>query len=251
MLIASWFLAAQMVVGLEPTQRPKLTAADVERGRTLFQAQCAFCHGAAGDGGRGANLARPTLRRAPTDEALFRIVNRGIPSTGMPGNAMSLRETWQVVGFVRSLGRLKREPLRGNAARGAQVYQAQGCAACHTVGGRGGPTGPDLTDVGARSSPAFLRQSLVDPQADVPSDFMQVRAVTREGRRLTGVRVNEDTFSIQFRDMSGALHSFFKDELVEFAKDAGKSPMPTYRERLEPAALDDLVAYLVSLEGAR
>jgi putative heme-binding domain-containing protein len=251
MLIASWFLAAQMVVGLEPTPRPKLTAADIERGRTLFQAQCAFCHGAGGDGGRGANLARPTLRRAPTDEALFRIVNRGIPSTGMPGNAMSLRETWQVVGFVRSLGRLKREPLPGDAARGAQVYQAQGCAACHTVGGRGGPTGPDLTDVGARSSPAFLRQSLVDPQADVPSDFMQVRAVTREGRRLTGVRVNEDTFSIQFRDMTGALHSFFKDELVEFAKDAGKTPMPSYRERLEPKALDDLVAYLVSLEGAR
>ena len=251
MLIASWFLAAQMVVGLEPTPRPKLTAADIERGRTLFQAQCAFCHGAGGDGGRGANLARPTLRRAPTDDALFRVVNRGIAGTGMPGNAMSLRETWQVVGFVRTLGRRKREPLKGDARRGAQVYQAQGCTACHTIGGRGGPTGPDLTDVGARSSPAFLRQSLIDPQADVPSDFMQVRAVTREGQRLIGVRVNEDTFSIQFRDTAGTLHSFFKDELVEFAKDAGKTPMPTYRERLEPKVLDDLVAYLVSLEGAR
>src|SRR3982074_3569524 len=84
MLIASWFLAAQMVVGLEPTPRPKLTATDIERGRTLFQGQGGFFRGGGGDGGRGANLARPTLRRAPTDEALFRVINRGVPSTGMP-----------------------------------------------------------------------------------------------------------------------------------------------------------------------
>jgi len=246
-----WFLAVQLVVGRQPTQSSDLTVNDIERGRTLFQAQCAFCHGADGDGGRGANLARPTLRHAPTDEALVRVINRGIPNSGMPGNSMSLRETLQVVGFVRSLGRLKREPLPGDAVRGAQIYQASGCAACHTIGGRGGPTGPDLTDVGGRSSPAFLRQSLVDPQADVPSGFMQVRVVTREGRNLTGVRVNEDTFSIQFRDTAGALYSFFKDELTEFARDTGKTSMPSYRERLAPNTLDDLVAYLVSLEGAR
>ena len=102
-----------MTVAVEPTARPPVTAQEVARGRTLFEAQCAYCHGADGDGGRGANLARAALRRAPTDEALFRVVNRGIPGTGMPGNAMSARETWQVVAFVRTLGRVKREPLRG------------------------------------------------------------------------------------------------------------------------------------------
>jgi mono/diheme cytochrome c family protein len=101
-----WLLALQMTVAVEPTARPKVTPQEVARGKTLFEAQCAYCHGADGDGGRGANLARATLRRAPTDEALFRVVNRGIPGTGMPGNAMSARETWQVVAFVRSLGRV-------------------------------------------------------------------------------------------------------------------------------------------------
>lgn len=248
---ASWLLALQMTVAVEPTARPKVTAQEVARGRTLFEAQCAYCHGADGDGGRGANLARATLRRAPTDEALFRVVNRGIPGTGMPGNAMSARETWQVVAFVRSLGRVKREPLPGDAARGAQMYEAVGCAACHTIRGRGGPIGPDLTDVGVRSSPAYIRRSIVDPQAEVPSGFKQVRVVTREGRRLVGVRVNEDTFSIQFRDAAGTLYSFFKEELTEFVTDDGRTAMPSYRERLEPTALDDLVAYLVLLEGTR
>jgi len=248
---ASWLLALQVTVSLEPTPRPSTTAQDVARGKTLFEAQCAYCHGADGDGGRGANLARAALRRAPTDEVLFRVVNRGIPGTGMPGNAMSARETWQVVAFVRSLGRVKREPLPGDRARGAKVYEAVGCAACHTIRGRGGPTGPDLTDVGARSSPAYLRRSIVDPQAETPSGFKQIRAVTREGRRLIGVRVNEDTFSIQFRDTGGAFYSFFKEELAELGTDDGRTMMPSFRTRLEPTALDDLVAYLVSLEGAR
>src|SRR5262245_65048751 len=251
MLTASWLLAAQMTVAIEPTARPTVTPQEVARGRALFEAQCAYCHGADGDGGRGANLARAVLRRAPTDEALFRVVNRGIPGTGMPGNAMSARETWQVVAFVRSLGRVKREPLPGDAARGTQVYESAGCAACHTIRGRGGATGPDLTDVGARSSPSYLRRSIVEPQADVPVSFRQVRVVTREGRRLVGVRVNEDTFSIQLRDAGGTLYSFFKDELTEFATDEGRTAMPSYRERLRPAALDDLVAYLVSLEDSR
>jgi cytochrome c oxidase cbb3-type subunit III len=250
MWTTSWLLALQMTVALEPTPRPQVTAAEIARGRALFAAQCAYCHGADGDGGRGADLARPTLRRAATDEALFRVVNRGIPGTGMPGNAMSARETWQVVAFVRTLGRVKREAPTGNAARGAEVYERSGCAACHTIGGRGGATAPDLTDVGARSSPAYLRKSIVDPQADVPSGFKQARAVTRDRRRLAGVVVNEDTFSIQFRDAGGTLHSYFKDELPELITDRGTT-MPSFRERLDPTALDDLVAYLVSLEGTR
>jgi hypothetical protein len=78
-----------------------------------------------------------------------------------------------------------------------------------------------------------------------------VHVTTRDGRRLTGGRVNEDTFSIQFRDAGGTLYSFFKDELAEFATDEGRTAMPSYRDRLAPKALEDLVAYLVTLEGTR
>jgi hypothetical protein len=65
------------------------------------------------------------------------------------------------------------------------------------------------------------------------------------------VRVNEDPFSVQFRDAAGGLHSYFKDELAEFARESIGSPMPIYRDRLDGGRLDDLVAYLVSLEGLR
>jgi hypothetical protein len=67
---------------------------------------------------------------------------------------------------------------------------------------------------------------------------------------MTGVVVNEDTFSVQFRDPAGTLYSYFKEDLAELVTDR-TTTMPSFRDRLEPGALDDLVAYLVSLEGTR
>ncbi|MBI3665882.1 MAG: hypothetical protein HY236_06595, partial [Acidobacteria bacterium] len=78
-----------------------------------------------------------------------------------------------------------------------------------------------------------------------------LRVVTNDGRRITGVRVNEDAFSIQLRDFSDRYHSFYKSELVELHKDWGKSPMPSYRNVFTAEQLDDLVAYLASLRGNR
>ena len=83
----------------------------------------------------------------------------------------------------------------------------------------------------------------------LPDNFLQVRVVTRDGRAITGARLNEDAFSIQLRDYSGVVHSFWKSDLEELHKDWGKSPMPSYKDVLKPEEIDDLVAYLASLKG--
>ena len=83
----------------------------------------------------------------------------------------------------------------------------------------------------------------------MPEGFLQLRLVTADGRRITGLRLNEDTFTIQVWDLNGGLHSFVKEDLKELQKDPGKSPMPSFRGVLSPAEIDDLIAYLVSLRG--
>ena len=74
---------------------------------------------------------------------------------------------------------------------------------------------------------------------------------TQDGRAITGARVNEDAFSIQIRDVSGKVYSFWKEELKELHKDWGKSPMPSYRDKLTPTEIDDLISYLASLRGKK
>lgn len=250
--------------------KPAATAAaapglspELEKGRRLFETHCAVCHGPHGEGGKGPTLAQPTLPRASDEQSLLRIIAGGIDKTEMPEARLAWPDVELVAKYVKSLGSLPREPVPGDPQRGALVYEKKGgCAQCHMIHGKGGVFGPDLSDVGRRRSPAYLRRSLLDPGADVPQsytpwrvdidlpeNFLYVRLVTRDGQEFAGVRVNEDTFSIQIRDATGALHSFLKSDLAEFHKDFGKSPMPSYAAVLTTNELDDLVAFLTSLRA--
>jgi cytochrome c oxidase cbb3-type subunit III len=66
---------------------------------------------------------------------------------------------------------------------------------------------------------------------------------------MTGVRVNEDSFSIQIRDLSNQFHSFWKSELAELVKEPSRSPMPSYSQMLTQDELNNLIAYLESLKS--
>ena len=76
-----------------------------------------------------------------------------------------------------------------------------------------------------------------------------VRAVTRDGRTITGRRLNEDTYSVQLIDAQDRLVSLVKADLKEYQL-LKKSPMPGYEGKLTGEQLGDLVAYLASLRGA-
>jgi cytochrome c oxidase cbb3-type subunit III len=240
---------------------PALLANEPAQGERLFRLHCAGCHGPKGEGGKGPNLAMSRLARSPAEEELIKVITDGIDGTEMPTSRLDKDQIQQVATFVRQLGVLPPEMVPGNAQQGEQLYLSKGnCTQCHAIKGRGGASGPDLTEIGLRRGAAYLRLALTNPEADVPKgfssfgpdtsipeNFLLLRVVTKNGQHLTGVRINEDTFSIQLRDSSDRVHSFFKSDLTELHKDWGKSPMPSYREVFSNTELDDVVAFLVSL----
>ncbi len=221
------------------------------RGRKLFDAHCSRCHNMGGTGGEGPSLARPILRHAKDEEALVKVIQEGIEGTEMPGTWMiSGNEIRQIAAYVLSLGRVESTPLRGDANRGREMFEgASGCAGCHMVEGDGGNVGPDLSDVGLRRGADYLRQAVLSPGATVAEGFLLVRARTRAGEEVTGLRVNEDTFTIQLRDQAGGIHSLSKLELEGLEKVFSESLMPSYETALSAEELEDLIAYLASLRG--
>jgi hypothetical protein len=66
---------------------------------------------------------------------------------------------------------------------------------------------------------------------------------------VDGLRVNEDSFTIQVRDADNRLHSFEKDELAELRREPEASLMPAYARTFTGCELDDMVAYLSGLRG--
>jgi cytochrome c oxidase cbb3-type subunit 3 len=222
---------------------------DLVAGRKLFEAQCALCHGQTGGGGRGPALNRPKLSHAPDDQALRRVISEGIDPE-MPGAWQPHpREVHSVAAYVRSLGAIPPEIPSGDAARGAAIYDAQKCAACHMIAGKGEGFGPELTQIGARRNIAHLRRTIQKPSATLPEEFLYIAATTTAGQTIRGIKVNEDSFTIQLKDAGGKFHSFRKAGLKELRRLTGETPMPSYEVRLSSTELDDLVSYLAGLKG--
>jgi putative heme-binding domain-containing protein len=250
MLFTALLLFQHIVAGdaQNAGRNPYTSAADVEQGRKIFRGQCAGCHGPDGSGGKGADLGVPTLARGETDLALFSTIRYGVPETEMPGHNMTAREVWQVAAFVRSLGAASPETEKGDAVRGSALVRGKGgCLQCHMLGGDGGLLGPGLTDIGRRRSRVFLKRKLLDPSMGLAEgNFRMVSLTTRDGRTLEGIRMNEDTFSIQVRDSAAGLHSFWKHDLADLAVEA-RTIMPSYSGRFSETELDDVAAYLGGL----
>jgi cytochrome c oxidase cbb3-type subunit III len=255
---AALVIAASLAGGLAEAGQ---ASADLAPGKALFDALCVVCHGVSGAGAMAPPLNRPALPAASDDAALRRIITDGIPERGMPRPRRTTEnELRQLVSYVRSLGRLPRTPVAGNAEKGAAHYERLGCASCHIVRGQGGSFGPELTVIGRLRGPEYLRQAVVEPGAALPvgtlpvpsrgySEFLPVQVVARDGRTVRGVRLNEDAFTLQLRDAAGAFHSFRKSDVKSISKEKGASLMPDYRNRLSAGELDDLVAYLSGLGG--
>ena len=57
---------------------------------------------------------------------------------------------------------------RKQREHGSELFQATGCAHCHTIGKVGGNKGPNLSGVGQTVTPAAMRKQIVDGGKGMP-----------------------------------------------------------------------------------
>jgi mono/diheme cytochrome c family protein len=167
-------------------------AAQASAADSLYERECAFCHGSAGRGdGPAASHHRVApadfsagnfkLRSTPsgampTDEDLFGTISRGIPGSGMPSfAALTTEERRSLVRTVKDLSRPReggesyfrsrptgpvitvpqRPPTSAEIlVKGEKLYRELACASCHGDQGRGdGRSAPELKDYAGRPIP--------------------------------------------------------------------------------------------------
>jgi cytochrome c oxidase cbb3-type subunit III len=237
-------------------------------GEFQFRINCSFCHGlGARGGGRGPDLTLARKRHGASDVEMFHNIKEGIAGTAMPaaigsiGVGMTDAEVWQVVTYLRSVQVKAPAHPPGSAANGKDAFFGSAkCFACHMVEGKGGRLGPDLTGTGSARSIESIIESIRNPSRRLaaglteatkafPQEYETVTVVTAEGKTVTGVTLNEDSFSVQLMDPAEKIYLLEKDKLRSFKK-TRVSLMPAYDiSQLSDKDLGDIVAYLISVEA--
>src|SRR5688500_18473844 len=264
-------LAAVMMSGTAPLAQHSYTPQQIQRGKALYDANCGRCHNDDGAGVTGIELFRQ-IRRASSDDDIAKLIQNGIPGTSMPPHAFSTDQALSVVAFMRAMvgvkpGTLPVAPAAGagapapagppgDPARGKAIFAGRGgCSACHRAEGSGGTSAPDLSNAGATRAfgpftvppdPVALTRSILEPDADIAAGFQMFRVTPKSGAAVRGTLLNHDTFSVQLLDESKNLRGFLKSDLKEFG--FLPSPMPSYRGRLTPQEVSDVVSYLLTLK---
>jgi putative heme-binding domain-containing protein len=138
----------------------------------------------------------------------------------------------------------------GDAAAGERLFfhpRGPRCSACHTVAGRGGAAGPDLSRAG-RTPPERLLEAIVAPSKEIAPGYTTWVLVTPAGAKH-GVLVGEEADgALLLAGPEGRIERLPPGEVAE------RSPSPTslMPEDLVGALaedeLRDLLAFLASLK---
>jgi cytochrome c oxidase cbb3-type subunit III len=129
---------------------------------TLYERNCAGCHGSEGKGGAAIALDDPVYLAIAADSILRGAAANGIPGTSMPAFAQraggmltdkqidiiasGIRAHWSKPGALRSANPPPYSSSGpGDASRGSVAYAAY-CSSCHGAGGRGGLKASSIVD---------------------------------------------------------------------------------------------------------
>jgi len=217
-----------------------------------------------------AQLFSAFLKRAEgTDSLAAALAGKTIPPDAAKLGIRATQEAGQndsaLIATLRKCGALTDEPkelskdemtqmialvAKGNAANGKVLFQKKemACVQCHTIAGKGGNVGPDISSVGSSAPVDYLIESVLFPNKAVKENFNAVTVATKDGRVLTGVKLRENSTEIALRDASGQ-EIVIATANINKKKDVGSIMPSGLAEMLTKQELLDLVKYMTELKG--
>lgn len=258
--------AAQRAGGPAPNaSHPAIgNAAAIAEGEKLYNETCTACHGKDGTGGElGPPVAaqnRRYLRR--TDPEIFDAIKTGIEGTQMPpfGGQFNDDQIWRITAYIHGLrGTAIDTPTQGDAAAGAAIFGAN-CSGCHMVKGKGSILGPDLSNLAGTRKIQNIVDALTKVNHKILADggthdstlvpntnYQPVRVTTADGKVISGILKNEDSFSLQvFGKDDLTLHRFTRKDVKVYYDPQSLMPHD-WDKRLSPADFQNLLAFLTRL----
>jgi mono/diheme cytochrome c family protein len=251
----------------------------VSRGAEAYaSAGCGSCHGATAKGTNvGPDLVRSALVEDDTKgELIGPVLSQPHPKGGQKPN-LTDQQISDIAAWLRVqvYGAAMRDTYSylnivvGDPQKGEAFFNGPGkCNTCHSITG-------DLAGIGSKYAPPQLQALWISGGAnarfgrgrgrgvltanggmladtsppEVDRSTLTITVTLADGQKFTGVPVSVDDFHVAFRDMSGAYHSF--DRNNGYPKVEVHNPLEPHWEllkRLTDDEMHNVTAYLVTLK---
>lgn len=243
--------------------RPPADPAAVERGKTLYGVNCAFCHGTDTRGGNsGPSLLRSGLVLDDQHgELMGPVLLDGRVDRGMPKFSFTAAQIEDVAAFIHTFraagydeSRMKPSSVLVGDAKAGETFFNATCASCHSVTG-------DLRGLGAKfADPKTLQQTWLMPgsggRGALPPSMkippVTVTVTLPSGEKIDGEIDRLDDFVVSLTQADGTHRSF---RTFPAARDTPKvdvhDPLQPHKDLLRTyrdADIHDVTAYLVTLK---
>ncbi|HZL34365.1 MAG TPA: discoidin domain-containing protein [Tepidisphaeraceae bacterium] len=138
---------------------------------------------------------------------------------------------------------------KGDANLGKELFQRQGCIACHTLSPKEPQKGPMLGGIGGRYNRAELCESILKPSAKIAQGFETQWFKTKDGDVIEGFVSHESGDELEVRVPAGVATIVKKNNIASRGK-RDISMMPEGLViKLTPHDLASLISFLQSTTG--
>ena len=238
----------ESLLNIYPNLPPNQDPAAVVRGKDLYRANCAFCHGNEATGGNtGPDLLRSVLvNHDEKGELIGSVVREGRISKGMPAFKLANSQISDLVAFLHQRNRDARLRFTykvanvaiGDPAAGKAYFESH-CAGCH-VGGH------DLAGIASKYEGSELQQRWLDPGGQTGDVTVTITLATAQ--KYTGKLKHLDEFTVSLYDSQGNYRSFPRNSETTVQM---QDPLEGHRkllEQLTDADMHDVTTFLETLK---